>query len=151
MTPARAELFASGSDAPIPPQTRSDSNEGVIRRIEDQDRAEVSNFMERLCSGSRRYRFLGQMADSAGLLARGLTQFDFEPDTSFGAVNARGEIMGIARYSLDADGCKCECTVIQSDRWPDPRLGLALMRRLIGARKVLRPHAIAPVALRARR
>ena len=40
--------------------------------------------------------------------------------------------MGIARYSLDADGCKCECTVIESDRWPDPRLGLALMRRLIG-------------------
>jgi len=105
-----------------------------IRPLHAEDREAEARFLEKLSYDCRRYRFLGQMSDSAGLLARGCTQFEFEPDTSFAAFAANesgNEIAGIARYGLNADGSKCECAVTLADRWANPDLGLRLMLLLI--------------------
>ena len=115
-------------------ETRARPVDFRIRTLRAEDWPAEARFLEEISTGCRRYRFLGQIADSTGLLARGLTQFDFECDTSFGAFVAHGaqdEIAGVARYSIDADGGKCECTVTLSNRWADPDLALRLMRRLV--------------------
>jgi acetyltransferase len=125
---------ADGFELRDQPEARPQQDDFRIRLLQEQDVGVEARFLETLSHGCRRHRFLGQISSSAGLLARGLSQFDFEPDTSFAAfanTGAGNEIAGLARYSLDEDGGKCECAVTLADRWANTDLGVRLMRRLI--------------------
>jgi len=125
----------TGLDAFEAPGTFGDRDGVQIRELGIEDQAMEAKFLERLSFAARRLRFVGQMADSEGLLAQGLSQFDFERDTTFAATVPDGagcvRIEGIARYSLDSNGGKCECAVTLADAAHEPELELTLMRRLV--------------------
>ncbi|QSX77771.1 GNAT family N-acetyltransferase [Agrilutibacter solisilvae] len=63
-----------------------------------------------------------------------MTHIDYVHDVAFVAV-VREEgvehVVGVSRYSTNADGSQCECAVTVSDKWQSKGLGTLLMRHLI--------------------
>jgi len=124
---------------PAPEQPRwverlHDRSEVLIRPMARTDAAAEKRFIDGLSDESRRYRFLGQVASPSEQLISRLTNLDFVHDVAFVAVvheDAHERIVGVARYSLDADGRNCECAVTIADAWREKGLGTAMMRHLI--------------------
>jgi len=124
---------------PAPDQPRwverlHDRSEVLIRPMARTDAAAEKRFIDGLSDESRRYRFLGQVASPSEQLISRLTNLDFVHDVAFVAVvheDAHERIVGVARYSLDADGQNCECAVTVADAWREKGLGTAMMCHLI--------------------
>jgi GNAT superfamily N-acetyltransferase len=111
-----------------------DRSEVLIRPLSPLDHEEERRFISGLSAEARRYRFLAQVADPSEQLVDQLTNVDFEHDVAFAAVvrdDGRERIVGVARYSVDASKCNCECAVTVADAWREKGLGSALMRHLI--------------------
>jgi len=120
-------------DVPRWTETLRDRSEVLIRPLLPTDRAAETRFIEGLSKQSRQYRFLGQVNPSGALIDR-LMDVDFAHDVAFVAVMAEDAhecIIGVARYSVDADATRCECAVTVADAWHEKGLGTALMRHLI--------------------
>ena len=124
---------------PAPDQPRwverlHDRSEVLIRPMTALDAAAEKRFLEGLSDEARRYRFLGAVANPSEKLISRLTDLDPTNDVAFAAViheDAHERIVGVARYSLDADGKNCECAVTVADAWRDKGLGTAMMCHLI--------------------
>jgi len=114
----------------------------LIRPIREDDVELERQFIERLSSQTRRFRFLGEVkSPSAGLLKQ-LTHLDPARDVAFVALIADGSEkreIGVCRYSARADGLACECAVTVSDEWQHLGLATILMGHLIN---VARQHGI---------
>ena len=111
-----------------------DRSEVLIRPIQPSDRAAEARFISGLSLEARRFRFLGQVASPSEAMLGQFTDVDFEHDFAFVAVvqeDAHERIVGVARYSLDPGGARCECAVTVADEWQEKGLGTALMRHLI--------------------
>jgi GNAT superfamily N-acetyltransferase len=125
---------SSARDVPRWTETLRDRSEVLIRPIQPQDRAAEAEFIDGLSLQARRYRFLGQVASPSESLIDHLVQVDFVHDVAFVAVvheDGRERIVGVARYSIDPDGARCECAVTVAEAWQDKGLGTILMRHLI--------------------
>jgi GNAT superfamily N-acetyltransferase len=125
---------SSAPDVPRWTETLRDRSEVLIRPIQPQDRAAEARFIEGLSMQAKRYRFLGQVASPSESLVAHLTGVDFVHDVAFVAVvheDAHERIVGVARYSVDPDGTRCECAVTVAEDWQDKGLGTILMRHLI--------------------
>lgn len=123
-----------GPNYPKWTETLRDGTRVVIRPITRHDADAERAFIEALSPRSRRYRFLGQIAQpSRDLIAR-LTDIDYNRDVAFAAVepdDEAGRILGVSRYGVSADGTSCECAVAVLDAWHEKGLGTALMKHLI--------------------
>ena len=130
-------LISRPSTAPDVPrwtETLRDRSEVLVRPLQPQDGAAEARFIEGLSMQARRYRFLGQVASPSDALIERLTDVDFVHDVAFAAViheDSHERIVGVARYSVDADGKRCECAVTVAEDWQDKGLGTILMRHLI--------------------
>lgn len=129
LTPAE-----STADNPHWTETLRDGTHVLIRPIHAADASLEKAFIERLSPASRRYRFLGAIGEPSDELIRRLTRIDYRRDAAFVAlVHRDGEKreIGVARFSLSADGQSCECAVTVADEWQHKGLGVVLMRHLI--------------------
>ncbi|MCQ4163545.1 GNAT family N-acetyltransferase [Tahibacter harae] len=106
----------------------------VIRPLGKADAALERAFIAALSAQSRRFRFLGQIGCPGDALIRRLTDIDYVHDVAFVALadsaGAQQEI-GVARYSVSADGKSCECAVVIADAFQGQGLGTLLMNHLI--------------------
>ena len=119
------------------PQWREKLRDGttvLIRPIHPSDTELERRFIEALSPESRRLRFLGQIgAPSPALLAQ-LTNPDPGHDAAFVALIAEGASkreIGVARFSAQPDGRRCECAVTVSEDWRNRGLATVLMQHLI--------------------
>lgn len=125
------------STGPIYPrwsETLRDRSHVLIRPITAQDHDAERVFIEGLSAQSRRFRFLGQIGRPSEQLIERLTSIDRDHEVAFVAVIAEGaheRIVGVSRYSSDAQGLRCECAVTVDDDWQHKGLGTLLMRHLI--------------------
>jgi GNAT superfamily N-acetyltransferase len=106
----------------------------LIRPIGPQDAERERIYIENLSLESRYFRFLEGMRTPSPELIKKLTEVDHDRDAAFVALIGEGaqqRQIGVARYSLDADGESCECAVSVSDDFQHRGLGTLLMRHLI--------------------
>lgn len=125
---------SSAPDVPRWTETLRDRSRVLIRPIQPGDRPAEAEFIAGLSLQARRYRFLGQVASPSEALVGRLIGADFLHEVAFVAViqeDAHERIIGVARYSVDPGGTRCECAVTVAEDWQDKGLGTALMRHLI--------------------
>lgn len=106
----------------------------VIRPLGKADAALERAFITALSAQSRRFRFLGQIGCPSDALIRRLTDIDYVHDVAFTALvdsNGTQQEVGVARYSVSADGQSCECAIVIADAFQGLGLGTLLMNHLI--------------------
>lgn len=127
-----------GPDYPRWTETLHDGTRVLIRPVTKQDAGEERAFIEALSQRSRRFRFLGQVAQPSSRLVALLTDIDYRQDIAFAAILPHGTtetFLGVSRYSASPDGTSCECAVTVLDDWHHKGLGTALMTHLIEVAK----------------
>ena len=115
-------------------ETLHDGTRVLVRTLERVDGNRERAFIEALSPQTLRFRFLGQVHRPSEALIESLTDVDMERDVALAAVvpnDADQRIVGVARYSKDKDGSRCECAVTVLDDWHRRGLGTLLMRHLI--------------------
>lgn len=119
------------------PQWREKLRDGttvLIRPIHATDIELERRFIEALSPESRRLRFLGQIGTPSPSLLAQLTNPDPRHDAVFVALIAEGagkREIGVARFSAQPDGRRCECAVTVSEDWRNRGLATVLMQHLI--------------------
>ena len=119
------------------PQWRENLRDGttvLIRPIHATDIELERRFIEALSPESRRLRFLGQIGTPSPSLLAQLTNPDPRHDAAFVALIAEGASkreIGVARFSAQPDGRRCECAVTVSEDWRNRGLATVLMQHLI--------------------
>jgi GNAT superfamily N-acetyltransferase len=128
----------SAAETPVPlprwSESLRDGTHVVIRALERVDTDREREFIASLSPQTLRFRFLGQVHHPSEALIESLTDIDMERDVALAAVvpdDADQRILGVARYSTDEDGSRCECAVTVLDEWHRRGLGSTLMRHLI--------------------
>jgi GNAT superfamily N-acetyltransferase len=115
-----------------------DGTHVVIRALERIDADREREFIGALSPQTLRFRFLGQVHYPSAKLIESLTGIDMQHDVALAAVvaeDADQRILGVARYSADDKGERCECAVTVLDDWHRRGLGTTLMRHLIAVAK----------------
>lgn len=111
-----------------------DGSSVLIRPIHPADTELERRFITELSPESRRLRFLGQIGTPSPALLDQLTHPDPKHDAAFVALIAQGASkreIGVARFSAQADGRRCECAVTVSEDWRNRGLATVLMQHLI--------------------
>lgn len=133
-----AQNLSTAPMSPASPQwvhTLRNGTQVIIRPLGKDDATLERVFIESLSAQSRRFRFLGQIGSPSDELIRALTDIDYVRDVAFAAIMDIGgtaQEIGVARYSVSADGQSCECAVTVSDDFHGQGLGTLLMGHLIG-------------------
>ena len=128
---------ATRDAASTEPQWREKLRDGttvLIRPIQPSDIELERRFIEKLSPESRRLRFLGQIGTPSPALLAQLTNPDPRHDAAFLALIAEGAAkreIGVARFSAQPDGRRCECAVTVSEDWRNRGLATVLMQHLI--------------------
>jgi GNAT superfamily N-acetyltransferase len=133
---------STGPEYPRWSETLRDGSPVLIRPITPLDKEAERAFIEGLSAQARRFRFLGGVRSPSDAMIERFTQIDYLHEAAFAAVIGEGaaeRIVGVSRYSTDAQGGSCECAVTVSDEWQDRGLGTLLMKHLI---EVARAHGI---------
>lgn len=112
-----------------------DGTRVLIRPLREGDRALEEEFIRRLSSEAKRYRFLGNFKEPGKELIDQLMHVDYTHDMAFVALaHDDGHLreVGISRYAATSDGKQCECAVTVADDWRNRGLAVLLMQHLIG-------------------
>ena len=116
-------------------ETLRDKHHVLIRHIRPQDRQAERDFIERLSSQAKHYRFLGGVCHPSEALLSQLTVLDPARAAALVAIEAGddgdGSLLGVARYGADAEGARCELAVTVADAWQQKGLATVLMQHLI--------------------
>ncbi len=139
--PREAHGLAAAGNKPVPGfdpelhwhETLRDGTRVLIRPIRKEDAALEREFIERLSTVSRGYRFLGQIKVTDDMIRR-LTDIDYDRDMAFVALrheSGQKIEIGVSRFCIGDDGASCECAGVVSDEWQGRGLGHLLMRHLI--------------------
>jgi len=103
----------------------------VVRPIESQDRSGLRDAFAHLSQESRYKRFLAPIRSLTESELDYLTQVDHRDHEALVALNADGEIVGVARYiRLPDDPTVAEVAVTVVDEWQGRGVGTGLLRRL---------------------
>lgn len=120
----------------ISTETLRDGTRFLLRPIRPEDAAIEQAFVEGLSEQSRYMRFFNPIKMlSSRLLAR-LTQVDYDRELALIATLGEGSeerMIGVVRYSPNADGVSCEFAIAIADEWHGKGLGALLMRKLFEA------------------
>jgi acetyltransferase len=117
-------------------ETLRDGTPFLLRPIRPEDAAIESDFVEGLSEQSRYMRFFNPIKSLAPRLLARLTQVDYDRELALLATQGEGaaeHIIGVVRYSPNADGTSCEFAIAIADAWHGKGLGSLLMRRLFEA------------------
>ena len=112
----------------------SDGTRVLIRPLRAEDRQLEKNFIMRLSSESRRYRFLGDFKQPSEALLDQLLDTEDPNHVAFVAlIHDDGQLreIGISRFAAEPDGMRCESAIAVADDWCHRGLGLTLMKHLI--------------------
>jgi RimJ/RimL family protein N-acetyltransferase len=107
-----------------------------VREIRLDDRDEVRQAFDRLSSQSRYTRFMSAVRTlSPQMLERAVPSGEDRGLALVAEIDAADgiDIVGGARYYVEADGESCEFAVTVDDGWQGAGLAARLMRELIGA------------------
>jgi len=115
--------------------TLRDGRRLELRPVRPEDAALEQEFVRKLSSESRYFRFHHGLAElSTAMLVR-FTQIDYDCEMAFIALHetADGKLEEVAtsRYVQEADGETCEFALVVSDTWQGHGLGSAMMRAII--------------------
>lgn len=108
--------------------------EVVVRPIGPQDLAREDAFIRRLPDEARYQRFMGAASAVPLSTLRTLIEVDQTRDLALAATVMRAngeEIVGVARYALDASGTACEFAIVVADAWRRTGLAGVLMHLLV--------------------
>ncbi len=116
----------------------ADGRQVTIRPVRAEDEAAERRFLDGLSEESRRLRFLGRVAAGGAKLIRFLTHVDYDRHMAFVCESAEGEIVGNARYVVNADARSCEFGVVVADAWHHTGVAQLLMDALTRAARARR-------------
>lgn len=115
-------------------ETLHDGSRVVIRPLRRSDIDAERAFVSGLSPRSRRMRFLGDAEGLPESALRRLLELDGFETVAFAAFDETCDrIVGVSRFSRDADARGCECAVVVADEWRGVGLGTCLMRHLVDA------------------
>jgi len=113
----------------------NDGRNVLIRPIRPEDADMEQEFVKRLSSESKYFRFMNTIRELSQAQLTRLTQIDYDREMAFVATvgsedSVGGEPLeiGVARYATNPDGESCEFAIVVSDDWQ----GRGLARRLMG-------------------
>lgn len=112
----------------------NDGSHVIVRPIHADDRDLEANFIKRLSSEARHFRFLGAMREASATLLDQLVNVDYRSSMAFVALiydQTSPREVGVSRYSASLGGNDCECAVTIADEWQHRGLAVVLMQRLI--------------------
>jgi GNAT superfamily N-acetyltransferase len=112
----------------------NDGSHVIVRPIHADDRDLEADFIKRLSSEARHFRFLGAMREASTALLDQLVNVDYRSSMAFIAIvydQASPREVGVSRYSASEGGKDCECAVTVADEWRHRGLAVLLMQRLI--------------------
>lgn len=133
------------ADYPRWSETLRDRSVVLIRPIAHEDMSAERYFIEGLSPETNHFRFMGQIGTPSDSMLAGFTDVDRVHDVAFVAVvtdDSHERIVGVSRYSTDADTSHCECAVTVADAWQDKGLGTILMQHLIAIAKARGIHTM---------
>jgi acetyltransferase len=117
-------------------ETLRDGGVVLLRPIRPEDAAIELDFVARQSDDSRYMRFFSPIKTLTPRMLARFTQLDPEQELALLATVGAGaeeSIVGVARYSPNADGESAEFAVAVDDRWHGRGLGALLMQRLMQA------------------
>lgn len=129
--------------APAPPAAREPpravrrligSTRVTVRPIGPDDVALEAEFIRSLSDETRYQRFMATVREASSAKLRALTQVDQQRDLALAATairDGREQMVGAARYGVDASGTGCEFAIALLDAWHGSGLAGILMRMLI--------------------
>lgn len=106
----------------------------TVRPIGPDDVALEAEFIRSLSDETRYQRFMATLREAPSAKLRALTQVDQQRDLALAATvirDGRKQIVGAARYGVDAAGTSCEFAIALADAWHGSGLAGILMRMLI--------------------
>lgn len=113
-----------------------DGRSVTIRPVRDDDTERMRGFLGRLSGESRYLRFHKWVGVPSDRLAHFLTDVDYDRHLAFVCTAPAGagvEIVGDARYLVNADGTSCEFGVMIADAWHNTGIAGLLMEAIIHA------------------
>jgi len=132
-----AQPVRAGAQAPAQPgamRRRIGSTWVIVRPIGPDDVALEAEFIRSLSDETRYQRFMATLREAPVAKLRALTQVDQQRDLALVATvgrDGREQIVGAARYGVDASGTGCEFAIALADAWQGSGLAGILMRMLI--------------------
>ncbi|MCB9642461.1 MAG: bifunctional acetate--CoA ligase family protein/GNAT family N-acetyltransferase [Myxococcales bacterium] len=109
----------------------------TIRPIRPEDAKIELEFVRGLSAESRYFRFMHALQELSTRDLVRFTQLDYDREMALIAVldqDGEGEVeVGVARYSINADGQSCDFALVVADAWQGKGLGSRLMHELIEA------------------
>jgi len=122
------------SEAPVETVHGRDDREFGIREISPSDRDRLAAFVAGLSPETRYKRFLHSVRQLSEKELTDFTNLDHRDADAIVAVDARGELIGVARYGHDSDDREvAEVAVTVADEWQGRGVGTILLRRLATA------------------
>ncbi len=106
----------------------------TVRAVRPEDAALTLDFFNRLSPEARYFRFMERIQELPPALVARFTQVDYDREMALVALVDEPEGMaqiGVARYSLTADGESVEFALVVSDDWQRSGLGRRLMDALM--------------------
>ena len=116
--------------------TLRDGTRVVVRPIRPEDRQIEREFVQRLSSESKYFRFMSGLRELSEAMLNRFTQIDYDREMALIAVVCENEIeteIGVARYVMNADNISCEFAVAVADAWQNRGVGTALILGLAAA------------------
>ena len=107
----------------------------TIRPVRPDDAGRAYQFLGRLSGESRYLRFQKWIGMPSDRLAEFLTDVDYDRHMAFICTAPAGdavEMVGDARYAVNADGASCEFGLMIADDWHNTGIAGLLMEALIG-------------------
>lgn len=106
----------------------------VCRAIRPEDAQALGAFYQGLSQASRNLRFMGSVAKVSDALIARFCQIDYARDVGLVVIH-QSDVVGTARYDLDADGEAGEFALTIADGFQRMGLGSRLMHTLLQAAK----------------
>jgi acetyltransferase len=116
--------------------TLRDGTRVVARPIRPEDRQIEKEFVQRLSSEAKYFRFMSALGELSEAMLSRFIRIDYDREMALIAVvceNEKETEIGVARYVVNADNTSCEFAVAVADAWQNRGVGTALLLALAAA------------------
>ena len=121
-----------GRARPMKPVMLADGTPVTLRHIRPEDESALTALYERLSPESSYQRFFTVMRRLPPDWAHILANVDYDRRMAIVALDASGELIGVARYVYDERAQEAEIAIVIEDRWQGRGVGTLLLGELIG-------------------
>jgi acetyltransferase len=106
-------------------------NAVAVRPLRPEDEPAIASFLAKVSTEDLRLRFFHAVKDFSHQFTARLTQLDYARSMAFVALDAKGEITGVARLHSDSRYERAEYAILVASELKGQGLGWALMQLLI--------------------